>query len=113
MLAKFVKRLQRQQRIRAKISGTASRPRLSIYRSNTNIYAQLIDDVSGKTLCSASDIKVQDGTKSQKAGKVGEEIATKAKALKIDTIVFDRGGFAYHGRVKALADAARSAGLQF
>jgi len=113
MLAKFVKRLQRQQRIRAKISGTAQRPRLSVYRSNANIYAQLIDDVSGKTLCSASDLKVKDGTKSQKAQKVGEEIAAKAKDLKISSIVFDRGGFAYHGRVKSLADGARSAGLQF
>jgi len=113
MLAKFVKRLQRQQKIRSRISGTTSRPRLSIYRSNVNIYAQLIDDVSGKTLCAASDIKVKDGTKLQRAQKVGEEIAKKAKELKIDTIVFDRWGFAYHGRVKALADGARSAGLQF
>ncbi len=113
MLAKFVKRLQRKERIRAKISGIASRPRLSVYRSNTNIYAQLIDDVSGKTLCASSDLKIDGGTKSERAQKVGEELANKAKSLNITEIVFDRGWFAYHGRVKALADAARSAGLKF
>lgn len=113
MLAKFVKRLQRQERIRAKISGSSSRPRLSVYRSNSNIYAQLIDDVTGSTLCAASDLKIDNGTKSQKAQKVGEELALKAKSLNITEIVFDRGWFAYHGRVKALADSARSAGLKF
>ncbi len=114
MLAKFANRLRRHLRIRAKISGTAARPRLSIYRSNANIYAQIIDDVTGKTLCSASDQKITEKlTKSQKAVKVGEEIAAKAKDLNLSEIVFDRGWFAYHGRVKALADAARSAGLKF
>lgn len=113
MLAKFAKRLQRKERIRAKISWTSSKPRLSVYRSNTNIYAQLIDDISGKTLASASDLKLNDGTKSEKAAKVGEEIATKAKSLNITEIVFDRGWFAYHGRVKSLADSARTAGLKF
>lgn len=113
MLAKFAKRLQRKERIRAKISGTSSRPRLSVYRSNSNIYAQLIDDVTGKTLCAASDLKLENGTKTEKATKVGEELATKAKSLNVTEIVFDRGWFAYHGRVKALADAARSAGLKF
>lgn len=113
MLAKFVKRLQRKERIRAKISGIASRPRLSVYRSNSNIYAQLIDDVTGNTLCAASDLKIDAGTKSERAQKVGEELASKAKSLNITEIVFDRGGFAYHGRVKALADGARSAGLKF
>lgn len=114
MLAKFANRLRRQLRIRAKISGSAVRPRLSVYRSNANIYAQLIDDVNGKTLCAASDLKITDKlTKSQRAAKVGEEIASKAKELNISEIVFDRGGFAYHGRVKALADAARSTGLKF
>lgn len=114
MLAKFANRLRRQLRIRAKISGSAVRPRLSVYRSNANIYAQLIDDVTGKTLCAASDLKITDKlTKSQRAAKVGEEIASKAKELNISEIVFDRGGFAYHGRVKALADAARSTGLKF
>lgn len=113
MLAKFAKRLQRQKRIRAKISWTSSRPRLSVYRSNSNIYAQLIDDVSWKTLASASDLKLSKGTKTETAAKVGEEIATKAKSLNITEVVFDRGWFAYHGRVKSLADAARSFGLKF
>lgn len=113
MLAKFAKRLQRKERIRAKISWTSSRPRLSIYRSNSNIYAQLIDDLSGKTLCSISDLKMENGTKSEKAAKVWEEIANQAKSLNISEIVFDRGWFAYHGRVKALADSARSAWLNF
>ena len=113
MLAKFAKRLQRKERIRAKISWTSSRPRLNIFRSNSNIYAQLIDDVSWKTLCAASDLKLENGTKTETATKVWEEIATKAKSLNITEIVFDRGWFAYHGRVKALADAARSAGLKF
>lgn len=107
-------RLRRQIRIRAKISGTASRPRLSIYRSNTNIYAQLINDTTGVTLGAASDLKmIKEGTKVEMSKKVGEAIAKIAKAQKIDTVVFDRGWFAYHGRVQALADSAREAGLQF
>jgi large subunit ribosomal protein L18 len=113
MLAKFAKRLQRKKRIRAKISWTSSKPRLSVYRSNSNIYAQLIDDISWKTLCASSDLKIEDGTKTQKAIKIWEEIANKAKSLDITEIVFDRGWFAYHGRVKALADAARVAWLKF
>lgn len=113
MLAKFVKKLQRKKRIRAKISWTSLRPRLSVYRSNSNIYAQLIDDISWKTLCSSSDMKLENSTKTEKATKVGEDIAIKAKSLNITQIVFDRGWSAYHGRVKALADAARSAGLEF
>jgi len=107
-------RLRRQIRIRAKISGTASRPRLSIYRSNTNIYAQLIDDTTGKTLGSSSDLKMKkEGTKVEMSKKVGTAIAKIATDNKITTVVFDRGWFAYHGRVKALADSAREAGLQF
>lgn len=107
-------RLRRQIRIRAKISGTASRPRLSIYRSNTNIYAQLIDDTTGKTLWASSDLKMKkEGTKVEMSKKVWEAIAKVAKDNKIDNVVFDRGWFAYHGRVKALADSAREAGLQF
>jgi len=107
-------RLRRQIRIRAKISGTASRPRLSIYRSNTNIYAQLIDDTAGKTLASTSDLKLEkQGNKVEMSKKVGEAIAKLAKEKGIETVVFDRGWFAYHGRVKALADSAREAGLQF
>lgn len=114
MLQKQVNRLRRKARIRSQISGTATRPRLSIFRSNQNIYAQLIDDVEGKTLASASDLKLADKmTKIESAKKVGEEISKKAQELKIKEVVFDRGGFAYHGRVKALADAARDAWLTF
>jgi len=114
MLAKGTKRLRRKERVRAKISGTALRPRLNVFRSNANIYAQLIDDVAGVTLCQSSDLKLDSkGTKTQNAMKVGEDIAQKAKAINIETVVFDRGGFSYHGRVKALADAARSTGLSF
>lgn len=113
MLAKFAKRLRRKARVSAKISWTSLRPRLSVYRSNANIYAQLVDDVAWKTLCSSSDLKIDAGTKSERASKVWEDLALKAKDLNITEIVFDRGGFAYHGRVKALADAARTAGLKF
>lgn len=113
MLAKFANRLRRHAKIRSKVSGTAKRPRLAIYRSNANIYAQLIDDASGKTLGSFSDLKITAWTKSEKAKKVGEEIAGIATKLKLKEVVFDKGWFAYHGRVKALADAAREAGLAF
>lgn len=113
MLKKFVALANRHNRIRAKISGTASKPRLSVYRSNANIYAQVIDDVAGKTLCSASDIKVSKWTKVEKASKVGQEIAKKASELGIKEVVFDRGGFMYIGRVKTLADSARENWLKF
>lgn len=113
MLKKFIKRLQRKKRIRAKIYWTSSRPRLSVYRSNSNIYAQLIDDTSWRTLASASDLKLKNGSKTERSIKVWEEIATKAKSLNIIEVVFDRGWFAYHGRVKTLADAARSIWLKF
>ena len=114
MLAKVVKRLRRHARVRAKVSGTAKRPRLCIYRSNTNIYAQIIDDESRKTLAAASDLKMKKTwTKTEMSKKVWEEIAKKAKELKITEVVFDRGWFAYHGRVKALADWAREAWLKF
>lgn len=113
MLEKFVKRLQRQKRIRAKISWTSSRPRLSIYRSNVNIYAQLIDDVTGTTLCSFNDIKIEKWTKTERASQVWENLAKKALSLNISEVVFDRWGFAYQGRVEALANAARSAWLKF
>lgn len=114
MLAKFEKRLRRKERVRAKIFGTHLRPRLSVYRSNTTIYAQLIDDVSWITLCSASDLHYEKNAwKSERAMKVWEEIASKAKDLNIQEVVFDRGWFVYHGRVKFLADGARSAWLIF
>lgn len=112
MLLKVENRIRRSNRIQ--VTGTASRPRLCVYRSNSNIYAQLIDDESGTTLAAVSDLKMKKkGTKSEMAKKVGEEIASKAKAIKIETVVFDRAGFAYHGRVKALAEAAREGGLKF
>ena len=104
-------------RIRRKISGVAGNPRLSVFRSNADIYAQLIDDVSGQTLAAASsrdkDIATQKGTKSEKSKLVGAAIARKASALGITTVIFDRGGYLYHGRVKSVADGAREAGLQF
>ena len=114
MLEKTLRRLRRKNRVRAKISGTASTPRLSVFRSNTHIYAQLIDDTAGKTLCSSSDLKITNGgTKTEIATQVGTDIAAKIKALNIETIVFDRGGFQYHGRVKALAEAVRAGGIKF
>jgi len=115
-----VKALRRQRikyTVPKKISGTAQRPRLCIYRSNTEIYAQLIDDLGAVTLASASsrdkDIAAQKGTKSEKSKLVGEAIAKKAVALGLSECVFDRGGFLYHGRVKAVADGAREGGLKF
>ena len=109
-------RLKRHKRVRAKISGTPERPRLCVFRSETNIYAQVIDDVNGVTLVSASslekDFKVE-GTKSDAAKQVGVNVAERARAKGIDTVVFDRGGYVYHGRVKALAEGAREGGLQF
>ena len=107
-------RLKRHKRIRGKISGTAERPRLSIFRSNKNIYAQLIDDVAGVTLASASTLDEnvsEDATKVEQA--VGKAIAEAAKAKNISTVVFDRSGYLYHGRIQALADAARENGLDF
>lgn len=104
-------------RIRKKISGTAQLPRLAVYRSNADIYVQLIDDTNGTTLASASsrdkDIKAQQGTKSEKSKLVGTTLANKAKALGLTTCVFDRSGYLYHGRVKAVAEGAREGGLQF
>jgi large subunit ribosomal protein L18 len=107
------KRSRRHARIRAKINGTAARPRLVVFRSLRYITAQLIDDESRVTLASASDAKEKKGTKSERAAKVGTEIAKLAKEKKITEIVFDRNGYKYHGRVKALADSAREGGLKF
>ena len=109
-------RLKRHKRVRGKISGTPERPRLNVFRSETNIYAQVIDDVSGKTLVSASSLEKDfacEGTKSDAAKTVGQMVAERAKAAGITTVVFDRGGYVYHGRVKALAEGAREGGLQF
>ena len=109
-------RTKRHVRVRAKVSGTPERPRLNVYRSNANIYAQIIDDVAGVTLVSAStlekDFEGATGNK-EAARKVGQLIAERAKAKGIDTVVFDRGGYLYHGRVAELAAGAREAGLEF
>jgi len=99
-------------RIRKKVTGTTERPRLCIFRSNSEIYAQIIDDTTRKTLVSVSSLKTT-GTKTERAKAVGAAIAKKAKAAGINNVVFDRNGFLYHGRVKALADGARENGLQF
>ena len=108
-------RVRKHARVRAKVSGTASCPRLCVFRSNKHIEAQIIDDVKGVTLCSASSVqlKPENGSNIDAAKKVGADIAEKAKALKIKSVVFDRGGYLYHGRVAALADAAREGGLEF
>ena len=109
-------RLHRHKRVRGKVNGTPERPRLNVFRSETNIYAQIIDDTKGITLVSASSLEKGfecEGTKTDAAKKVGEVIAERAKAKGIDTVVFDRGGYLYHGRVKALAEGAREGGLEF
>ena len=108
------KREARHLRIRQTIVGTASQPRLCVFRSNKAIYAQIIDDQAGKTLCSASSLEDGiKGTKTEAATQVGALVAKRALDLKIENVVFDRGGYLYHGRVKALADGARQAGLKF
>ena len=110
-------RRRRHARIRETLSGTNERPRLCVYRSNANIEAQIIDDVKGITLVSAStlekDLKLKNGGNIEAAKVVGMEIAKRAQAAKINTVVFDRGGYLYHGRVKAWAEAAREGGLEF
>ncbi len=114
MLTKTEKRLKIKTRVRGKISGTQERPRLSVFRSNKQIYAQVIDDVSGKTLASASSLKIEDKLpKKEIAAKVGEMIAKNAKEAGIEKVAFDRNGYLYHGRIKDLADAARKGGLKF
>ena len=110
------KRLIRHKRVRAKISGTAERPRLNVFRSSANIYAQIIDDTKGCTLVSASSVEKGfegNGGNKEAAKKVGAMIAERAKAKGITEVVFDRGGYVYHGRVKELAEGAREGGLQF
>ena len=100
-------------RIREKLAGTSGRPRLNVYRSLNHIYAQVIDDQSGQTLVSASSIKLKSGGNVAAAKEIGKAVAQKAVEKGIKKVVFDRGGFLYHGRIKALADAAREAGLEF
>ena len=113
--SKNVSRVRRHARVRAKISGTAETPRLCVYRSNKNIEAQLIDDVKGATLVASSSmsLKLENGSNIEAAAKVGKDIAEKALAKGLKKVVFDRSGYIYHGRVKALAEAAREAGLEF
>ena len=117
MVTKSLRREKIKFRVRKKIAGTAQRPRLSVFRSNTDIYVQLIDDDGAKTLAAASskdkDIAAQKGTKTEQSKLVGGAIARKATELGLKDVVFDRGGYLYHGRVKAVADGAREGGLVF
>ena len=113
MNKKVEKRIRLKKKIRAKVSGTSDCPRLSVFRSNQFIYAQLIDDTKRVTLGSASDMKVTKGTKTERSSSIGKEIAKIAKEKGISKVVFDRNGFKYTGRVKAVADAAREGGLIF
>ena len=104
---------RRHRRVRAKVFGTAEVPRLSVYRSLKHIYAQIINDKEGETLAAASDLKIKQGTKTERAKEVGKMIAKLAQEKGIKKVVFDRGGRKYHGRIKALAEAAREGGLKF
>ena len=114
MKSKIERRAKIKTRIRGRISGNAQRPRMTVFRSNKQIYVQLIDDSEGKTLVSASSRHLDaTGTKCEIAAKVGAEVARKAKEAGIETVVFDRNGYLFHGRVKSLADAAREGGLKF
>ncbi len=114
MANKENRRVKIKRRIRAKITGTSECPRLTVFRSNKQIYAQVIDDVAGKTLASASSLKLNaEGAKKEIAALVGQEVAKVAIATGVETVVFDRNGYLYHGRVKELAEAARTAGLKF
>ncbi|MDR1525471.1 MAG: 50S ribosomal protein L18 [Tannerella sp.] len=114
MVAKDLRRLKIKKSIRGKISGTAERPRLTVFRSNKQIYAQVINDVEGRTIAAASSLKLTDKvSKKELAAKVGELVAKNAQAAGIQTVVFDRNGYLYHGRIKELADAARNGGLKF
>ena len=107
------RRMKIKFRIRKNVNGTAERPRLSVFRSNKQIYAQVINDITGTTLASASSLVLEKMPKDEQAQKVGELIAQKAQAAGIEAVVFDRNGYLYHGRVKELADAARKGGLNF
>ena|SRR3989344_4977287 len=110
---KTEKRMRAKKRVRAKISGSSSAPRLSVYKSNKFIYAQLIDDLRGVTVASASDLAIKSGAKTEKAVLVGETIAKLAKSAGVNKVIFDRNGFKYTGRIKFLADSARKTGLNF
>ena len=114
-VSKNKERQRRHERVRSKVIGTASCPRLSVYRSNAHIHCQIIDDEKGNTLvsCSSVELKMPQGSNVEAAKKVGEELAKRCLAKNIKNVVFDRGGYIYHGRIKALAEAAREAGLTF
>ncbi len=120
LIAKKIRRLKKKRAIRAKVSGTPERPRLVVYRSNRHIYAQMVDDTQGKVLFGISDLNAtvrealpENGTKTDASKVVGRMIAEKALEKNFKKVVFDRNGFKYHGRIQALADAAREAGLEF
>ncbi len=114
MTTKVDRRLKIKRSVRSKISGTAERPRLTVFRSNKQIYAQVIDDTTGRTLAAASSLKIEDkAPKKEIAAKVGEQIAKSAQEAGVQVVVFDRNGYLYHGRIKELADAARNGGLKF
>ncbi|PWG06508.1 50S ribosomal protein L18 [Polaribacter aquimarinus] len=112
-LTKLERRARIKRRIRKIVSGTASKPRLSVFRSNKEIYAQLVDDVNGVTLASVASRDIKASSKSEASAAVGKEIAEKAIKVGVETVAFDRNGYLYHGRVKVLAEAAREAGLKF
>ena len=114
MTTKIERRTKIKYRVRNKVSGTAERPRMSVFRSNKQIYVQVIDDLSGKTLAAASSLSITEKMpKKEQAAKVGAMIAQKAQEAGITTVVFDRNGYLYHGRIKEVADAARNGGLKF
>ena len=114
MTTKEERRLKIKRSVRSKISGTAERPRLTVFRSNKQIYAQVIDDTTGRTLAAASSLKIEDkAPKKEIAAKVGEQIAKSAQEAGVQAVVFDRNGYLYHGRIKELSDAARNVGLKF
>lgn len=113
MISKIDRRNKIKARIRGRISGTAARPRMTVFRSNKQIYVQLVDDLAGKTIVATSSKGIENGTKTEIAAAVGKKIAEKALEAGITEVVFDRNGYLFHGRVKSLADAARSAGLKF
>ena len=113
VITKPAQRLKRRRRVRAKVVGTAERPRISVFRSNRGISAQLVDDLSGRTLAAAQWTEFRGAAKMDQAGQVGKALAERARAAGIERAVFDRGGYQYHGRVRALAEGAREGGLAF
>jgi large subunit ribosomal protein L18 len=113
MISREQKRKKRHNRVRAKVAGTADRPRLSVFKSNKDVYVQLIDDVAGKTIVAANSLKIDGKSMSEKAKTVGMEIAKAGKAKNVSKVVFDRSGYLYIGLIKLLADSAREGGLEF